>query len=329
MQPIDQFSDPGFKILSERLQAFPGVDELIKEAQLNDEENEKLASTAFAWQDQRMFRIDSPEQAALSKLYMSKQAGIPDYVKQACDKALELYGVEFPKQQMTKQASTPLTDYLLPHLKRFKVTQKEHVKMASDAIFNNRRKMDTATRAKACIGLVKKAVEFKERVPLFILKTAGTTLCDTQVLHDWLDARAYATLDVDVAQGFQKLANEVKALPNLAGNRDDLVKMACAIQELDEAAGLDNLYDTQLPDPLQTVFNTDKIASEVVPVAGRQVPLETLLSISPEVYQDVLGNDLAQEFVTPDGQVDPEQLKMIFPTIPMDLQRVLASQIGA
>jgi len=96
MQPIDQFSDPGFKVLSERLRSFPGVDLLIKTAELNDEENAKAAFTAFAWPEQRLFRIDSPAQAALSKLYMSKQASIPTHVRNTCNKALELYGISLP-----------------------------------------------------------------------------------------------------------------------------------------------------------------------------------------------------------------------------------------
>lgn len=328
MQPIDQFSDPGFKTLSERLRSFPGVDLLIKTAELDDDENAKVASTAFAWPEQRLFRIDSPAQAALSKLYMSKQADIPEHVTDTCNKALELYGVTFPEEYMVKKASTPLTDYLLPHLKRFKVTSKEHVKVANAALFTNRRKMDTNTRAQASINLVKKAAQFKQQVSSFILKTAGTTLCDTQVLRDWLNARSVETADVGIANGFRKLANETLLMPALAGNREDLVKVACAIQELDEAAGLDNLYDTKLPDPLQTVFNTDKIASDVVSVAGKQIPLETLLSIDPEVYQDLLGSDLAGDFISPDGQIDEEQFKIIFPTVPLDLQKVLAAQIG-
>jgi len=101
------------------------------------------------------------------------------------------------------------------------------------------------------------------------------------------------------------------------------------IRELDEAAGLEKFYDRSMLDPLSTVFNTEKLADDVFELAGKQVPMQDLLAIDPEVYKDVFGEDLSGEFIDPTtNEIDAEKLKTILPTVPLDLQRTLAAQMG-
>jgi hypothetical protein len=325
---VDQFSDPGFKVLNQRIHQFPEADVFIKDAELDPDENEKVASTAFAWEERRLFRIDSPSQAALSRLYMEKQAGIPDEVIKRCDKALELFEIDMP---LREKVAAPVDDsdaYLLPGMKRFRVTSGEEVKLAADAILRNHKRMDTDTRAQASVNLAKKAAVYGTKIPSDILKFAGVTMCNTQTLRDWLEARTQVTMDPQIMHGYQKLAEEVCKLPPICSDRDELIKVACVIQELDEASGVDKLYGNQVLDPLLTVFNTDKIADEIITLSGRQVPLDQLLSVDPDIYRDTFGDDLAEEFIDPTGAIDPEQLKIILPTVPMDLQQALAAQMG-
>lgn len=326
---IDQFSDPGFKLLSQRIRQFPEVDGLIKSAELNDDDNEKRADTSFAWKERRLFPIDDAAQAALSRVYMEKQAGIPDEVYAICDKALELYGIEMPLQEKVAKKVVDLTEYLLPDIKRFRVKTAEDVHTASEAIVRNNRKMDTDTKAEASINLTKIAVGMGEKLPTDILKFAGMTMCNTGILRDWLEARSSATLDPQIMHGYQKLAEEVYQLPTLCGDRNELVKVAAVIQELDKAADLEKHYGRRLLDPLLTVFNTEKVSDELMPLAGRQVPMDRMLSVDPEIYKDVFGDDLAAEFIDEiTGEVDPENLRIILPTIPRDLQQTLAMQMG-
>ena len=325
---IDQFSDPGFKVLNQRIQQFPGTDEFIKSAELNEDDNEKRSSSAFAWKEQRLFPIDDPAQAALSRLYMEKQAGIPAEVYAICDKALELYGVKMPLEEKIAAPVIDLTEYLLPDIRRFRVKTAEDVHLASDAILRNRRKMDTDTKARASVNLAKKAAILGERLPTDILKFAGVTMCNTGILRDWLEARSVATLDPQIMYSYQKLAEEVYQLPTLCSDRNELIKVAAVIQELDKAADLEKHYGKKLLDPLLTVFNTEKISDDLMTLAGHQVPMEQMLSIDPEIYKDVFGEDLAEEFIDPMGQIDSEQLQTILPTVPLDLQKALAMQMG-
>jgi hypothetical protein len=327
---IDQFSDPGFRVLGHLISLYPTAEEHIKTAALDLDENEDRPDTAFAWQERRLFPIDSADQAALSRLYIHKQASaVPEDVVALCDKALELYNVDMPLQ--VKTASAPVDDsrdYLLPQLKRWKVIDADGVKLASEAIMTNRRRMDTGSRATASVNLAKKAAEFGVPLPKTILKMAGATMCDTKVLRDWLEARSTITTDAQIKFGYDKLAEEVDQMPLLVGDRDELIKVAAAIQELDESVNLDYFYDQKIPDALDTVFNTEKMADEILSLAGRQVPLSTLEAIDPDVYRDVLGDDLAEDFISSTGEIDEEQLKIVLPTVPRDLLQALFAQMG-
>ena len=326
---IDQFSDPSMRHLFTVFQEHPESEYLIKNAKLDQDENEKRASTEFAWPEARLFPIDSPEQASLSRLYMEKQAGIPPRVVERCDKALDLYKIQMPLQtKIATEVDVNPNEFLLPDMKRFRVRNKSDVKLAADALLTNRRKMNTVTRARASYNLVKKAVDLGVKVPDSILKMAGVTMSDPNPLKLWIEARIEATQDETVKEAYQRLLPIVDAQKGkLVSKRDELVKFASVLSELDEAAGLDTLYDKKLLDPLDTVFNTNKIAEELLELAGRQVPLQTLLSLDPETYRDVFGEDLAGEFLEGD-EVNPEMLRVILPTVPLDLQQVLAAQLG-
>jgi hypothetical protein len=325
---VDQFSDPTFRHLFNVFSEHPETEAIIKTASIDETENNARADSAFAWRERRLFPIDSPEQATLSRMYMTKQAGVPEDVVKTCDKALEIYGITLNLQEKTASVLEPPTDnYLLPDKKRFLVQSKEHVKMAEEALGINRFNLSTTERVQASVNLVKQADFLGVAPGVDTIRNAGLVMSDTRVLRDWVDARIEATREPVVKEAFEKLSNALAASPRLVGDREELVKVANVLEELDNAADIKHLYGIKLPDPVQSVFNTDKLADELLDVAGRQVPLETMLQIDPEVYRDVFGADLANEFI--DGDViDPEQLKVILPTVPLDLQKVLVSQLG-
>jgi hypothetical protein len=324
--PIDQFHDPSFKRLYHLFNEHPESEEHIKTAQLDLEENEKRADSAFAWPERRMFPIDTPAQAALSRLYMEKQASVPDYVRQNCEKALTLYGVDMPLQE--KIAAAPdLDEYLLPERKRFRVTDAETVKLASEAVLRNQRKMDATTRAQACVGLVKKSMQYETPLDPKIYKMAGVTMSYLPEMRTWLEARAAAVTDPMIKAAYEKLAEVTKRKELFFSDRDELVKIASVIDELDQASGLNQWYDRRLPDPMQTVFNTNKVAEEMFDVATKQVPASVLAAVPPEAYVDAFGDDIAGDF-TEGGVVDTEKLRTLWDSIPLDLKQALVAQLG-
>lgn len=328
--PTDQFNDTSFKQLYKLINNYPEAEEFIKSANIDHDENDNRPSSAFAWPEERRFRIDSPAQAALSRLYMEKQASIPEVVKARCDKALEIYGIELPLQEKVAAAPDP-DEYLLPEMQRFRVVGKESTKLAADAILRNEHRMDSVTKATASVNLVKKSMEHNVALPTRIYKLAGATMSYVPQMVDWLEARAAVVEDSAIKKAYVKLAAGARArqhaCENYLSDRDDMIKIADAIHELDNAAGLTPHYGKRLPDPMQTVFNTDKIAEDVLAIGGKQIPMSTLLAVPSETYVDTFGEDIADDFI--DGNtVDPENLKAIWDSIPLDLKQSLAAQMG-
>ena len=130
-QYYDQFSDPSFRRVFKLVQANPEIEEHVKTASIDIEDNEKRADHAFAWPERRLFPIDSPPHAYLSKLFIEKQAGVPEVVKTRCDKALALYGVEVQIHEKTAAESEPSADeYLLPEIRRLRVKTASDVSLA-------------------------------------------------------------------------------------------------------------------------------------------------------------------------------------------------------
>jgi len=325
---IDQFSDHGYQMLNACLQEFSAIDDFIKNAYLDQGENDARMDQAFAWQERRLFPIDSPDQAALSRVYMAKQAGIPDEVLKTCDKALAIYGIELPLHEKVAKVDDD-SNYLLPQIKRFSVKTAEDVGLAAEAIERNQRRMSVDDQATATLNLVKKAVDHQVRVPAHMLKLAGMTVCDTQALRDWLDVRAQVVPDAEISHGFLKLSESLENFPAVITDREGLIKVASAVQELDNAGELEKYYGRKLLNPLETVFNTEKMAAATLDLAGRPVPIETILSVDPQVYADVFGPDVLQDLTDASGQLDPEKVEVVLPTMPRDLLNTFLAQLGA
>lgn len=331
MKVIDQISDRNHQILNALVHDFQEELEHTKTASLAEEDNEKRADAAFAWPEERLFPIDTPEQASLSRLYMTKQASVPKKVIARCEAALDIYGIDLDLSSQTKEASEVkqtenLDDYLLPDHKRYRVTNPEEVKIAAEVFVQNRRVMLPETKATMARRLVKKAEEHHVTLPTTVLRHAGVTVCDTKGLKEAMEVRAHLAAD-DCQEAYTKLAAAIDSLPAEMQPDYELATFAGRLQEIDKLAGLDREYDRKISNPVETVFNTDKVAQETLPLARRDYPLEVLLAVDPDVYRDAFGEDLADEFIEGD-QIDPKALRVILPTVPLDLQQALVAQLG-
>lgn len=329
MLHVDQFHDPMFKHLVQIVHEHPDVTDLIKTAELDDAKLAAAPDRAFAWSEKRLFPIDSPEQAVLSRLYMEKQAGVPADVVKRCDTALAAYGIALKLQ--TKEAAAPGEDqYIFPEAKRYLVQDANDVKLAAMGLQEHVGEMDPFSRAQACLRLVKHAANYGVKLPGAILKMAGVTRSNREALSTWMSAReiaAAATGHKDEAAAFQKLASTAGAADGDYSDTFELAKLVDVIAEMDKTAGLDRFYGKSFPDPVLSVFNTTKIAGDTVDVAGAPVDVEVLAQVPPEDYAAILGEDLAGEFTGPNG-FDLENFQIIWPTIPYDLQKAFRAQLG-
>jgi hypothetical protein len=331
MSIVDQYRDPTFAVLINLTKDRPAIEELVKEAEIDEQELDTLPETAFAWPEKRAFPIHSREHTIMSRVYLENVQAVPKHVDQAIKEACEVYGVDdavFARPKLAAVVDNP-DDYLLPDLKRISVRSASQVKRAESILLDGYKKLAFENRAQACRRLMDKAAEYDVTLHPLILKLAGFTISSTEQLRSWLEARQHVAKEAVHKVAYQKLADALRGRPPESRDREELIKVAEVIGELDRAAGLEKEYDRTLPDPIQTVFNTEKIAAQGVDLGGKFVPLTRLASYDASFYGDVLGDDLVREASDGHGGVDPHKLATILETLPRDMKIMLAKQMRA
>jgi hypothetical protein len=328
MAVVDQFSDPVMAHLVRRVSDRPKLAAAIQDFDVDRDEQDTLPASAFAWSEKRAFPVHSREHTMLSRVYREGVPNVPAHVDRALKEACEVYGIDDGLYARPKVAAAPESAdaFLLPDIRRMRVTEVGHVKEAEEKLRTEGRKLSIEHRALASRRLVEKAAFFGTSVRDEIRKMAGLTVTDRQPLVDWLEARREAA-PVEHKDNYQKLANAAKRMPAELRDRQEQIKLAEAIGELDEMSGLDRYYDRKLPDPLMTVFNSSKVAGQGVTLAGRFLPIERVASYPSTFYSDILGPDIVREASDMSGQMDPQRLAQVLETLPVDMQRMLSAQM--
>lgn len=326
----DQYHDPSFTFLYHILNEHPEARDFVKSANLGTDEESSLPSTAFAWPERRLFPVNTPENTVLSSLYRTKCAAVPVEVDETLQKAQGIYGVKdlvdrSLEQQKTAEAQrSPEPElWLLPRLKRLRVKTADDVKVAEKLLLEQYPRLNIQDRAEGFVNLVKVAQALDVTLEPATHRMAGMTICTTKTAMDWIEARAAAVSEPIFQSAYEKLAGAFMHHGEFIQDRDQLVAAADALAHLDKQAGLDQHYDKRLPDPIRTIFNTEKLSEEMVDMAGRQISLSKLAAMPNTFWNDVVGNDFATEIATKQGS----DLRHILDTLPLDLKLIVKHQV--
>jgi hypothetical protein len=223
---IDQFHDPVLGTLVKIASDRPRLASAVMSFDVDPSESERLPDHAFAWPEKRAYPVHSREHAMLSRAYRDGVGGrVPAHVDATIKEALDVYGVDEAVFAQTKVASAPpvddASDYLLPDIRRLRVTESGHVKAAADRLIQQGDRLSPGHRVLAGSRLVEKAAFFGVRVGDEVRRMAGLVATSTPVLADWLEARGQAT-SAEFRDGYDKLASEVRRMPDelsTAGSR--------------------------------------------------------------------------------------------------------------
>jgi hypothetical protein len=326
---IDQSSDPVMAHLSKRVDGRPKLAAALGNVEVDATEIATLPDDAFAWPEKRAFPVHDAGHALMSCVYREGLAGVPKHVDNALKEACEVYGVDTTLLTREKIATAPdvnTDDYLLPDIKRLRVTNAEQVKTAEERLRSEGKNLTLEHRATASARLVQKAAAMSVPLRAETLKMAGLVATDTRQVADWLEARAEAAPDAH-KDGYVKMASAVRKMPLELRDRAEQMKLADAVYELDQLSGVDKHWQRKLPDPMATVFNTDKVASAGVSLAGRFIPMARLASFDNHFYGDILGDDIIREASDGRGQMDVHKLADVIQTLPRDMQLALSRHI--
>lgn len=330
--PVDQTNDAGFATLRVLSQRYPKLREMCKTAELSPAEFSQLPDDAFAWPGERRYPIHTRAHTALSLAY-SKVASekIPSDVQQKLAQAVDVYGVAkdaFDNPAIEKRASTEF--WLLPDKKRFRVASAEDVKVAETVLHEKYAQLTTYDRAEAFLQLHKAAEYFGVPLTPSTEKLAGFTITSTQILKDWIEARQAAATKIgsELSSAYGLLASKFSGVRPYLTQRDDQIKIASLLNELDRKSGVDQFHGKSILDPLRTVFNTEKLASDALNLGGYTFSLKKLAALPATFWSDALGDDIMRE-IAPNGDVKISALKDILPTLPKDLKITIGRQLAA
>jgi hypothetical protein len=320
---IDQSNDQSFRKLAGILRNYGDISEFIKTASIGDA-FDSLPDTAFADQNGRQFPIHSAADATLSYLYAS-ESNVPVTIKTAVQEALDAYGVTVPVVKTASAVEDKF--YLIPEEKRWAVSNKETVKLAAEAI-ERESNMPVIERVQAAVRLMTKAAELNVSVGVTVEKLAGCVKSDLNITREWLEARSIACDKPQFAQAYRDMADKLASVKVTESNdRQSLIKLATVIADLDEKANLIAYYGRIIPDAVQSVFNTTKLAQQEVSINGNPIAMSRLLGSPADLYGDIFGEDF-ENSISNNGDIDPDALARELPQMPRDLSRVFLNEIG-
>ena len=325
---IDQLHDPDHGYLKNLLSVYPNAYEAVKTASL-EEDPDALPSDVFAWEEKRAYPLHTKEHAILSAIF-AEHFGCPVDIRQKIAEALHAYDVPadvlVPTQQKVAEASDE--DYLFQSERAYPVASAEDVKVAEARLLAQLFKLSSERRAEAFPRLLTKAANYGVTLQPLTYRLAGAVETHLEQVKEAVEARAAACLGTKAHEAYDKLASLLDNYPERLVDHQIQTKLASYLNDLDEVAGLKKEYDRRIPDPILTVFNTNKLTKiaigDGVQLGDSVFPISQLAGVPPSLYDDVLGPDFSQE-VCPNGACDPQRLAQVLETLPADLK----AQLGA
>jgi hypothetical protein len=326
----DQTHDPGFSLLREMVERFPHLKEMSKTAELDDSEFINLPDSAFAWPAQRMFPIHSKEHTALSLGYRKYASVVPSDVDAILNKAADIYDIDpllYNNVATEKQASEE--HWLLEEKKRFRVTCAEDVKIAEEIIHQRYQQLPLEDRTEAMFNLVKIAQHFNVSISPSTQKLGAFTITSTQILKNYIGARKIAAckLNSETEKIYEQLEQSFTNTVPYIKDKDYQVKLSETLLALDKKTGLDKLYGIALPDPIQSVWNTTKLAQNQIELNGTLFDKNKLATVPLTFWEDALGEDVISE-IAPNGTIDTNLLAQVLTTLPQDAKTNLVTQLA-
>lgn len=326
----DQTNDAGYAVLRVMLDQFPSMRGLTKEAELDTQEFTALPDKAFAWPGKRQFPVHTREHAILSYGYSKHASSLPSDVSATLQTAIESYGVDttlFDTPIPMSKVATEKT-WLLPDQQRFLIKEAQDIPYAEQALHARYTELNIDDRAVALRNLVKVAESHNVKLSPATHKLGSVTLTSTRLLRDYLGARRSVAIKLGsaIADAYREFESGLVHQDAYLAEPKKQIKIARTLVKLDKASGVDAYYHNGIPDPLRSVFNTEKRASSQVNLNGEFFDKEMLAGLPLTFWQDAIGEDVVTE-IAPDGNVDVEKLVLVLNTLPQDVKTVLVTQL--
>ena len=267
---IDINNDEGMTFFAHAFEVAPVKPvELLKQANVNDVD-ESAPLDVFADPVNKKFPVHTPDHAAVSAIYLYKQASqADDDTLQRTADALHEFGLDelIPlldgEIEMVKTAAEH--DFLLPSKMKFPVVDEASLEKTASTVKQYLNVMPVEDRVEVATNLVKVASELgkdKDELPVWALVYGQEMASDLRKVASELAMRYAATEH----PGYQEIGRELQKRASIVGpvvqNQALNRGIALQIHMLDKEAGLS---DKDFNDAFVTVFNTTPSPKEEMP----------------------------------------------------------------
>lgn len=323
---IDLYSDTAHAQIRRLVNERPGAVGFLKEAQFEDARDE-IPGHAFAWPERQLFPVHTPGHAVVSHLYAEDQ-GAPELVRAKIAQALLAYGV--PVDELAPQGTkTAAPEECLFPDGTYPVRTAEEVAYAQGRLLDQAERLPLEARVEAFHKLA--SVADRHGVDLHPLAQGWGMAAFSNVakVQEGLTGRYHLAKTAEHKSAYVELSAALAEDPRQLRDYDARVKLASVLLKTDVAAGITGAYGKKIPDPLLTVFNTPvKTGAQLVSLGNDAYDLASLASLPTSFYSDALGPEVLSE-IAPGGQMNPEQLAAILPTLPADMLRILQQALAS
>lgn len=326
---LDQNTDTTLHILYDIIRENPGIKAHVKTASIGEDVRWGLPASCFADTDNRLYPIHTRADAILSKSYATKVANIAPHILNSIDNALDMFSVPtslFASTEKVASSKPKEKTYILPSRKALSITSSSDIKLAEERFLAIKSKLDASEQSEGAVRLIKAASVLGGSVSQDTLQLAGATRSDLDKAADWVEARVHVSKTPVQAEIYSKVAGALRLATS--ATRDDLVKVAGLLDELDTLNEVKHLYGKYLPTPTSTIFNTKVAMHDCVYINGKELPLSKLQSMDPKVFGDIVGDDIVPEISDNSGNIDVEKFSEIVDTLPKDMKDLIVKKLG-
>jgi len=301
---VDALSDIDMAVLKSKIEEIDGAaHRLEKVASLPLDDRNDLTKEAFAWPEEKLFPIYSPAHALVSSVYLEGNDDVPGFVKEACEEACALFGMDVQIGALEKIASTPdeleASDFLMPAARKLPVVDKDTFRMSASVLEKVASDLTGDDLIIANRQLVKKARDLGEDVSDEALSLGLYGTIDAIGARSTLHERTLITGD----ERYEKVASDISG--DTVYSVEKVASIVMDVLSLDEEHGLDKTAK----EAILELVNPGEV-SEVFEIGAEEIPVDKIASIDAEDWVDVLPRSIVEGMFS-DGYLDTSILREI------------------
>jgi len=347
MNYTDIQNDEQMLVFQELVQGASGeVVGLLKSASLS-EDYDDLIKEAFADPENRAFPISSLPDTIISAIYLNSQDEVDPLVKEACNQALEEWGVPEETLRVTerleKTASDENVTYLLPNRKKLPVVDEETLFKSAGILQEHFSSLEELEKAESVQELEKLSMAFtgnsciqqlSDEMAAYTLENA----CELTKLAFTVQERMSVANEEDLPS-YQLFLEKVATMRLQEGgpvsiNKTQNVGMLNELLELDKQAGLRDDFNAILDvfnrrdKPMEGV-GLHKLAEqrrEGMNIGGFNIELQKLAQIDENTAANILPSELHYTIV--DGAIDLDKLAEAVDMLPESAALVIGQTLS-